>query len=189
MNKAQIIEQFYNSRDFNEVLAKMEPDHLREDLKQEIILIVCQWDEEKIIALHSRGELGFYVVRIILNQVKSKSSPFAKKYRAINLELTKDVGIDDLSEVEEYEARLNKEKMEEEVIKEIDTLYWYDAEMIRLYLKLGNFRAIQKDTGIPFISCYKNIKKSLAALKDKAKAVPRLTNQKMRFNEGNKSNS
>lgn len=178
MNKAQIIEQFYNSRDFNDVLAKMEPDHLREDLKQEIILIVCQWDEEKIIALHSRGELGFYVVRIILNQVKSKSSPFAKKYRATNYELTKDVGIDDLSEVEEYQARLNKEKMEEEVIKEIDTLYWYDAELIKLYLKLGNFRAIEKETFIPFISCYKTIKKSMAVIKDKVSGKALLLSKK-----------
>lgn len=192
MNKAQIIEQLYTSRDFNDVLAKMEPDHLREDLKQEVILIVCQWDEEKIIALHTRGELGFYVVRVILNQVKSKSSPFAKKYRGMNYELTKDVSVDEMAEAQEYEVRLSREELEDAAINGIEGLYWYDAELIKLYLKLGNFRAMEKATRIPFISCYKNIKKSLATLKERAtgKPLPIFSKGETQFiNENHKNNS
>jgi hypothetical protein len=73
-------------------------------------------------------------------------------------------------------------------IEEIDSLYWYDAEMIRLYLKLGSFRAIQEYTDIPFISCYKNIKKSLATLKKKAieKAVPLFSKEELLFIQNNK---
>jgi hypothetical protein len=48
--------------------------------------------DEKIISLNKDGALEFYVVRVILNQVKSKTSPFVRKYRSTStIEITKDV--------------------------------------------------------------------------------------------------
>ncbi len=39
---------------------------------------------------------------------------------------------------------------------------------LRLYLKHGNYRAIEEETGIPYSSCFKNIQKSLGILKRRA---------------------
>lgn len=186
----------------------MEPDHLRDDLKCEVLAVVCEWPEEKIINLHRDKALEFYVVRVILNQVKSKTSPFVKKYRRVKEEYIEyDVStiyksensryrhnlsisnrINNKASDEELENRQIQEQLEEIALSEIDRLYWYDAEMVRLYLKHGNFRAIEKETGIPFISCYKNIKKSLALLKAKAieKATPLFSKEELRFIQNNK---
>lgn len=164
MTRNQIVEQLFVGKNFNDCLRKMEPEHLQEDLKMEVISIVCEWPDEKVIKLYEEKSLEFYVVRVILNQVKSKTSPFAKLYRTPIVPITKEV----LNVEEDLEARAIKEMVEDLTIEEINRLYWYDAEMIRLYLKLGSFRAIEEDTGIPFISCYKNIKKSLNTLKRKA---------------------
>jgi hypothetical protein len=163
----------------------MEPTHLQEDLKSEVISVVCEWPEEKIIGLSERKELEFYVVRVILNQVKSRTSPFAKKYRQRTEELSGHEVVDyhDLNE------RALKEELEDIAMNEIDKLYWYDAELIRLYLKLGNFRAIEKNTQIPFISCYKNIQKSLKILKRKATEginKPQFTKEEILFIKNNK---
>jgi hypothetical protein len=38
--------------------------------------------------------------------------------------------------------------------------------------ELGNYRAIERKTGIPFISCYKNVQKSIAALRRMVKGEP-----------------
>lgn len=52
-----------------------------DDLKQEIILIVMEYDREKIIELYEKKQLKFFVVRIINNQYFSNSSPYYKKYK------------------------------------------------------------------------------------------------------------
>lgn len=52
-----------------------------DDLKQEIMLIVMEYDKEKIIELYEKKQLKFFVVRIINNQYFSNSSPYYKKYK------------------------------------------------------------------------------------------------------------
>jgi hypothetical protein len=185
MTRNQIIEGLFNGKNFNDCISKMEPAHLQDDLRMEVISIVCEWPEEKVVGLHLDNALEFYVVRVILNQVKSKTSPFVKKYRNSTYEIKETPQVN-----ENTEERQLKEALEDFALEEIDKLYWYDAEMVRLYLKHGNFRAIEKETGIPFISCYKNIKKSLALLKtkaiEKAQANPLFSKEELRFIQNNK---
>lgn len=181
MTRDAIVQALYTGRNFNECIGKMEPAHLRDDLKQEVILVVCEWPDEKVIKLHSDGVLDFFVARVIINHIQSTSSPFYKKYRQQTIEYGKGYGGDvfeerdnilgrpviDVGEVAENIAdRETKEALEDVALSNIDRLYWYDAEMLRLYMELGNYRAIQKKTGIPFCSCYKNIQKSIAALRN-----------------------
>lgn len=183
MTKPQIIERLYKSKNFTDCIGKMEPVQLQDDLRQEVALIVCEMPEEKIIGLFHEGKLEFYVVRIILNLVNNNQNKFYKTFRERNYQYWDDVpqGEEDREgwipglikfdtepeheKKERLEERAIREQMEDITLEEIDRLYWYDAEMIRLYLKLGTFRAMQKQTGIPHISCFKNIKKSLITLK------------------------
>jgi hypothetical protein len=186
MTKNQIIEKLFTGKNFNDCLSKMKPQHLQEDLKMEVALIVCEWPEEKILKLHEKKVLEFSVVRVILNLIRSDRSPFAKMYRRPFVEMSHELSD---CEGEGLEQRRIKEAIEDLAIEEINSLYWYDAEMIRLYMKHGNFRAIQKETGIPFISCYKNIKKSLVILKKKAiekSHRPLFTKEETDFIQNNK---
>lgn len=185
MTRNQIIEQLFTGKNFNDCIRKMEPAHLQDDLKQDVIEIVCTWPEDKVVKLYEDKVLDFYVVKVILNQVKSKTSPFVKMYRAPVVEITRDVPTHD----EDHRVRELREQVEDLTLAEIDGLYWYDAEMIRLYLKLGSFRAIQAHTNIPYISCYKNIQKSLATLRRKAEALqakPVFTKEELNFIQNNK---
>lgn len=171
MTKNQIIEELFKSKNFNDCINKMEPEHIRDDLKGEVLLIVCEWDEEKILNLYNKKELDFYVVRVILNLARSSSSPFAKKFRQPVIEFNQNqhIIIDNI----DLPDRLEKDKKEDFILQVIDEvkqgkeagLYWYNAGILQLYIKHGNYRAIEKETGIPFISCYKNLKKTFAELK------------------------
>lgn len=187
MTRNEIIEQLFLGKNFNDCVSKMEPEHLRDDLKMEVMLIVCEWPEEKIRGLHERRELEFYVVRVILNLIQSNSSPFAKKYRKafIPIEVSlnaaygaesaegmvREINFKYLSEEPfdeqqlRQEARELKEMVEDMALEEVDKLYWYNKGLIELYIRHGNYRAIEKETGIPFASVYKTIQKSLKEIK------------------------
>lgn len=164
MSKNEIIEALFLSKNFRDCIGKMEPEHLRDDLKQEVILIVCQLPEEKIKKLHQDKALEFYTVKIILNLIKNSASLFSKQYRMPMIQFNNQ----EIADTHDTEEREIREAIEDIAIEEINRLYWYDAELVRLYMQLGNFRAIEEQTGIPFISCYKNIQKSIAILKTKA---------------------
>ena len=51
-----------------------------EDLIQDIYLILLNSDENLIVSLYDKGELGFYILRISRNQLLSKNSPYYTKY-------------------------------------------------------------------------------------------------------------
>lgn len=87
MTRNQIIEKLFTGKNFNDCIQRMEPAHLRDDLKMEVIAIVCEWPDEKIIGLEERKELDFFVVRVIINQIQSSTSPFYKKFRQPVIEL------------------------------------------------------------------------------------------------------
>lgn len=56
-----------------------------DDLRQEVLLILCELPEDKLISLYTRGELLRYTVGIIKNQYNSKTSTFYRKYKLYNL--------------------------------------------------------------------------------------------------------
>ena len=156
MQRNKIVAELYKAKYFNDCINKMEPDYLREDLKNEVALVLLNKRPETIIQLHARNELQWYVVRIILNMVRSSSSPFTKQYRR----QFENVGVIKESEIECLQQREQRELTEDRVMHYINTsLYWYDKEIINLYIKLGSYRAIEKETGIPWESCYGTIKR------------------------------
>src|SRR5690349_22039567 len=59
----------------------MEPEHLRDDLRSEVMLILLETPEDKIRQLHEQKVLKFFTVRIIMNLIQSKTSKFYKQYR------------------------------------------------------------------------------------------------------------
>jgi len=175
MTRDQIIHDLFTGRNFRDAIEKMEPAHLREDLKMEVMVEVCTWTDEKVIDLYTRGKLGFYVAKVMLHMVINKYSPFYKKYRAMVSEY--DDGGNAFLEDEEWQpakvtsgiavhvddiqAREIRELREDKALAEIENLYWYDQELVRLYIQHGNYRAIEAATGIPWESAYKSIQKSL----------------------------
>ena len=61
-------------------IAKTNSDVLN-DLSQEIYLDLLSKDEEKIINLYETNQLRFFIVRMILNNLFSKNSPFYQTFK------------------------------------------------------------------------------------------------------------
>lgn len=162
--KNEIVTEVFNSKDFNDCIGKMEPEHLRDDLRAEVVLILLETDERRLIEIHASGGLKYYTVRIIINLIQSKTSLFYKRYRQQVAELT-DRFI--ACEEQDFEDRATREEIEDRAIREIDNLYWYNHDIIRLYMQLGNYRAIEEATTIPYSSAYKTVQKSIQIIKEK----------------------
>ena len=70
-------------------IAKTNSDVLN-DLSQNIYLDLLSKDEEKIINLYETNQLRFFIVRMILNNLFSKNSPFYQTFKK-NANLTVDI--------------------------------------------------------------------------------------------------
>lgn len=52
-----------------------------QDLCQMVYVILLEYDPEKILDLERNGEMPFFVARIIVNQYRSRNSPFYYQIR------------------------------------------------------------------------------------------------------------
>lgn len=51
------------------------------DLCQMVYEVILSYDEDKIIDLWEHRQIGFFIARIIMNQYRSRTSPFFRLYR------------------------------------------------------------------------------------------------------------
>ena len=56
------------------------PFDCTEDLIQDVYLLLLQKDDNLIVNLYNKGEIGFYLLKIVRNQLLSKNSPYYTKY-------------------------------------------------------------------------------------------------------------
>lgn len=167
--RQQIITDLYNSRELKDVISKMHPEHLRDELLSEVMLVVCQLPEERLLQMNSDGYLKFYVIRTILNMIKSNDSTFHNKFRKVYEEVPNIV--DEVSDIEIMEDKFEK------VSDFHDGLPFYEKNLLKYYLEYNcKAKKLSNDTGIPVRSIYETIYK----IKRKAKMAD-LFNEKIKF--------
>ena len=112
------------------------PDY--EDLLHESIMALYNSDQEKIKTIIEKKQLTFYIVRIMLNQYQSNTSPYHKKYRKqYNEKQLKEFYIytkepltkEKLQEFEDREKRLQW------IDEKLKGLGWFDVEVFKIYYR------------------------------------------------------
>lgn len=135
---------------------------LTDDLFNELLCIIGEYDNKKLNKLVEKKALKFYFIRICLNQWRSNTSPFYKKYKKDNQEkLDYETEMTDISnEVEEeifYEPTW-EDKVKSIVEEKLSTMHWYKRELFNLYVDLGSYRAVSEETDIPIHSVSSDLK-------------------------------
>lgn len=51
------------------------------DLSQMVYLVLLTYDAAKVVDLWERGQMDFFIVRVVLNQFRSKNSPYYHLFR------------------------------------------------------------------------------------------------------------
>lgn len=136
---------------------------LWEDLRQEVAYIVLQYDSKKIIELEDKGKqvFKFWIVRICCNQTNSKYGKFGRMYATL-------IPVEDILKfVKEEEPIDNSQEVADGIAKLVEELYWYDQEILKMYVELGSVRKVSKQTGIPHTSIFITIKKIRSCIKSR----------------------
>ena len=118
-------------------------------------MVLLEMEDTKLFGLFERNEIRFYIVRTMLNMIKSDRSQFWKKYR----NYTEYNG----KEVAEVENNSVIDVMEQG----IENLHWYQKEILRLYTFDFNKNAkeLSRQTGIPYMSIIRTLKQTKTELK------------------------
>lgn len=136
--------------------------NLWEDLRQEIAWIVLQYDRNKIIELESKGKqvFKFWIVRICCNQTNSKYGKFGRMYASL-------IPVEDIMLfIKEDQHIDNTDEVAHSIEKIVKEMYWYDQEILKMYVELGSVRKVSKATGIPHTSIFITIKKIRKCIMD-----------------------
>ena len=85
MTKWEIIDELSRSNTVEKIIYKLlssskNPFDCPEDLIQDIYLLLLQKDDDLIVNLYNKGEIGFYLLKIARNQLLSANSPYYQKY-------------------------------------------------------------------------------------------------------------
>lgn len=157
--RQNIISELYISKEVNKALSKMQPAQLRDDLKQEIFLILCNLSEEKFWNLYNNNALKFWFVRTMLNLIYQSrpSESFFKNFRA------KFECIDDFNKLPDLLEDVNDNKVDKEVIFEklelsVNDLHWYERGLLEVYIECKmNKKEVARQTKIPYMSIVNTI--------------------------------
>ena len=85
MTKWEIIDELSRTNTVEKIVYKLlpcskNPFDCPEDLIQDLYLILLQKDDDLIVNLYNKDEIGFYLLKIARNQLLSKNSPYYTKY-------------------------------------------------------------------------------------------------------------
>lgn len=165
MVKNEILTEYWNLKEVNDAFSKMQPEELQYDLKAEVFLVLCEMDDEKLIGMYERNELKFYIVRTMLNMIKSDRSSFFKNYRN-HIEMDNNT----ISK-EMYKLHTEANDIVDKLEKNLDNLHWYNKEILKLYALefKKNAKELSRKTGIPYMSIIRTISKTKSEIKQKLK--------------------
>lgn len=153
MNKETIITQMYLDKDINQAISKMQPVELQDDLRQEIFLVLCEMNDERLCGMWTSGYLKYFIVRTMLNMAKSDRSTFFNMFRKSFTEYCDNYEkADDSSGVDE--------EMDGKLKKSMGELHWYEKNVFEQYAENGrNILKLSRDTKIPYRSLFKTVTK------------------------------
>lgn len=142
----------------------MQPSSLRDDLRQEMFISLCTLSDEKFWNLYENNALKFYLVRAMLNMIRSTgmNQPFFRNFRA---------KFESIEEIENLEDQIDTLKDQKEILFDLldskrKTLCWYEDSLLDQYVASGfNQMEVHRKTKIP----YPSIVKTIALIKKKLK--------------------
>ena len=161
----KITQELYTSKEIASAIGKMQPASLRNELRQEMFLSLCSITDEKFFNLYENGALKFWLVRCMLNMIRSTTmnQPFFRNFRAKSESLE---GFENIPN-EEPDDKEEREKLFNLIEENRKDLHWYENQLLDTWVDLGfNQKEVYRKTKIPYMSIVKTISAIKLKLKD-----------------------
>jgi hypothetical protein len=119
---------------------------LREELRSELFLCLCELDEDNLKQIHDNGYLDYYIVRTLRNMYDSTTSQF---YKRIKKSITERRGIEHghLQIADDDTVAISDESVNEALKK----LNWFEMQVLDLFVEHGSVAQISIATGVTVI--------------------------------------
>jgi len=149
-----MIDQLYRDKRIDEACKKIaKGNDLWQDLKQELFVVLCEYDQSKLKEIIDKKQIMYFIVRILLNFYNSKTSTFYKKFKHINDEVI------DLKYIKQLEDESYSDELDKiELAFEQANLSWYERGIAKLYIEEKSFRKLSAKLDIPTRSLCETMK-------------------------------
>jgi DNA-directed RNA polymerase specialized sigma24 family protein len=171
MTASSLLTDIYQSKEIEDVITKIQPENIRDDLKQHVFLQLFEQKEAFIHDLNSRGKLKAYIVKMLYNTARFSRTKFSK-------EMGKEVSFGDIGEVSERLCQQSafeitrgtndlrtKDDEFEELNCAVSKIYWYKSQLLKLYSEVGTYKKVSEVTGIPVASVFATITQARKEIK------------------------
>lgn len=165
IQSTMILTKIYTSNEVRDVIKKLKPVHLQEDILQHCFLELFQKEPAFIIDLHDRGKLKSYIVKILYNTATYTRSTFAKQQ---GKETPTDFCGNSKYEVIRFDSE-EKERIEnqQQIACAVSEVHWFKADILKMYAELGTYRAVSEKTGIPNTTIFNTVNQARKEIKSK----------------------
>ena len=133
----------------------------KDDLLSFVVEELYKCDQERINEIIKNKQLTFYIARVMVNQYHSKTSRYYYKYNKYYEYHTTTTIESITADNTEYTIKDKREVEErlEWIEEKLKDLYWFDAEVFRIYYKEGfSLSEMQRATKINKNTLYKAIR-------------------------------
>jgi len=160
----QIIEQIYLHPKVRELIKNIKPEHLQQDLLQEVAVVLLTYPEEKIIKLHNEGNLLAYTLKTIWKLGTGTKGSFYKIYKKNDL----------IKAIDYFRCQLGKEIPISTTIiasnilsKKLDSNAndAHESIIFQKYVELKSAKKVADFFNIPHLHAFNVIKKTKNELK------------------------
>lgn len=142
-----------------------------EDLFQDLIVILCEYDPIKLEAVNEKGFLKWFIIKTLTNQLHSHKGKFNRQHIRYN----KRHVANDFSRLNIQDIEYDKEAdaIYDQIIKDLDTARdkdeYYEKTLFKEFVKVGNKVKLAAETGIDRRSIGYTVKKVREEIKSKFK--------------------
>jgi DNA-directed RNA polymerase specialized sigma24 family protein len=163
MNASSLLTEIYQSKEIGDVISRIQPEQIRDDLKQHVFLELFEQSEDFIIDLFTRGKLKAYIAKMLYNTARFSRTKFSK-------EMGKEIAFGNFEELEGKICKTSayeivrgtndlrtKDDEFEELNCAVSQIYWYKARLLELYSEVGTYKKVSEVTGIPVASVFATI--------------------------------
>ncbi|HKC37716.1 MAG TPA: hypothetical protein VKB95_16685, partial [Chitinophagaceae bacterium] len=143
---------------------------LADDLFQEFILVLLEYDECKLSEIRQPDAFLF---RILKNMACSSTSEFYKRYKRTV----------DTNTVKEYFGTCSlRSRQNTNFSSAFRSLYWYDREILKLYAETGSAAGISEKLRIPYKSLQRTVAQAKRTIQTRMRQYPIKTLLPVQYN-------
>lgn len=161
----EAIKEVYLSPQIDALIKSVRPEHLQDDLRQEMALALLSIDCEKISEIWASNGLIGYAIKIVTNMAFSSTSPFYKKFRKKEYENAIDYlrSLVILPEMDIKLAKVADNRLKEKYQE--DELQAHESILFTKYVELRSCKKVADFYNIPEKHVKDVIKKTKKELK------------------------